>query len=528
MQDTAPRITRPVFLVLAFLEGVSVMFVELLGGKMLVPWFGQSLVVWTSTLGVTMTALALGYALGSRLTGRPASAVILYALFSAAAAWMALMPTLAPAIIHTFGAMDLHTGAVLSTASLLALPLLLLGTTPPLLIGLMGRDREAGMSSGTVFAMSTIGGISCALGAGFFLIGRYGLTLTLVLAGTMILGIAALALRTLVPRKALLAAPLALLLPAFGILLPRDLPAGLLYHSEGLAGQLRVIANPQDPRIRTLQVNGISQTNALVDTSVSASPISMWWYVHLYGAFASHKPEGSKALVLGMGGGSVVHELLHLGFSVDAVEIDPRLPAVAHDHFLLDTSRVGIHIDDARHFIRATEGKEKYDLCIIDVAKGEVQPYHLFTREGLTDLRRVLAEDAVLMMTFLSNPDEPGQPYLSLFKTIAAAGYDVVAAVPHEGKPTDYIFVASPGELPASIYDDARMNPCCQANEVVQEFRRQPRVLLQENLPLEAYVTAPVLVDDLPLLQRLNRQTIKEWRLNMLQGREQENTPVFQ
>lgn len=276
-----------------------------------------------------------------------------------------------------------------------------------------------------------------------------------------------------------------------------------------------------------MQVNGISQTRALVDKDTIGYQISMWWYVHLYGAFASHKPAGSRALVLGMGAGSVVQELLNLGFSVDAVEIDPRLPAVAHDHFLLDTSRIGIFIDDARRFVRAAAGRERYDLCIVDVAHGEVQPFHLFTKEGMDDLRRVLADDALVMMTYLSNPDEPRSPYVSLFKTIAAAGYDVAVAVPQEGRPTDYIFVASPGRLPDQIYDDTRMNPCCRDNSVVQQFRLQPRVITRKDIPLDALTNAPVLVDNLPLLESLNRKTVMEWRLNMLKAKEQERLPVF-
>ena len=52
---------------LTFLEGVSVLFVELMGGKLLTPFYGNSLVVWTSTLGVTMSSLMIGYFLGGKL-----------------------------------------------------------------------------------------------------------------------------------------------------------------------------------------------------------------------------------------------------------------------------------------------------------------------------------------------------------------------------------------------------------------------------------------------------------------------------
>ena len=51
---------------LAFTGGFVIMSVELLGGRLLAPWFGSSIYVWGSIISVFMLALALGYYIGGR------------------------------------------------------------------------------------------------------------------------------------------------------------------------------------------------------------------------------------------------------------------------------------------------------------------------------------------------------------------------------------------------------------------------------------------------------------------------------
>lgn len=245
------------------------------------------------------------------------------------------------------------------------------------------------------------------------------------------------------------------------------------------------------------------------------------------GAFASHKPFGSQALLMGFGGGGIALELISMGFDLDVVEIDSRLPGIAHDYFLLDTSGVDFYIDDARHFIRRSQEGKKYDLVVIDLLHGEVQPNHVFTVEGLTELRNLLKEDATVLVNYQSNFDEPKQPYLAILKTLWAAGYDAAVADPRDSKPSDYVFVASPKQMPESIYNDERMNGCCLSNVVVQEFRQAPIVKHRDNVPMEDLLRVPVLVDDAPILETMNRESIMEWRKSMVYYLDKGGVNVF-
>ena len=51
---------------LAFTGGFVIMSMELLGGRVLAPYFGSSIYVWGSIITVFMLSLSLGYLIGGR------------------------------------------------------------------------------------------------------------------------------------------------------------------------------------------------------------------------------------------------------------------------------------------------------------------------------------------------------------------------------------------------------------------------------------------------------------------------------
>ena len=50
-----------------FVSGSAVLALELLASRIMTPYFGVSLYIWTGILSITLVALALGYWLGGRL-----------------------------------------------------------------------------------------------------------------------------------------------------------------------------------------------------------------------------------------------------------------------------------------------------------------------------------------------------------------------------------------------------------------------------------------------------------------------------
>jgi hypothetical protein len=60
-----------------FLCGAVVMVIELTGSRVLAPYLGTSLVVWTSLIGIILASLFIGYWWGGRLAGRRPEARLL-------------------------------------------------------------------------------------------------------------------------------------------------------------------------------------------------------------------------------------------------------------------------------------------------------------------------------------------------------------------------------------------------------------------------------------------------------------------
>ena len=58
-------------------------------------------------------------------------------------------------------------------------------------------------------------------------------------------------------------------------------------------------------------------------------------------------------------------------------------------------SRNGVRefVDDGRHFIQSVT--DKYDMVVIDVLNGEVQPHHMFTEESCRELKNILSPDGL-------------------------------------------------------------------------------------------------------------------------------------
>ena len=53
--------------IVAFVSGAVVMILELTGSRILAPYVGNSIFVWSSLIGVVLASLSLGYFLGGKL-----------------------------------------------------------------------------------------------------------------------------------------------------------------------------------------------------------------------------------------------------------------------------------------------------------------------------------------------------------------------------------------------------------------------------------------------------------------------------
>ena len=168
--------TRPVYPLvysLAFISGFIIMAIELLGGRILAPYFGNSIYVWGSIISVFMVSLAVGYLFGGKLSVRDPG-LIRYGCFFLFAA-----VTLVPTMIYGNMVMDAvflriedpRYGSLVASSLLFFLPVAILGMIAPYSVRLLVENtRHSGQVAGRLYFVSTLGSALGTLMTSFYLV----------------------------------------------------------------------------------------------------------------------------------------------------------------------------------------------------------------------------------------------------------------------------------------------------------------------------------------------------------------------
>ena len=98
------------YLIIAFIEGGAVMVCELMSARMIAPFYGTTLFVWSSVIGVTLGALAIGYSVGGYLIDRRADNKLLFIVLAIGAVLITLMPAIAKAAMTATAGLGVRSG----------------------------------------------------------------------------------------------------------------------------------------------------------------------------------------------------------------------------------------------------------------------------------------------------------------------------------------------------------------------------------------------------------------------------------
>ena len=71
------------------------------------------------------------------------------------------------------------------------------------------------------------------------------------------------------------------------------------------------------------------------------------------------------------------------------------------------------------------------------------------------------------------------------------------------------------------------MNDCCFNNKEVQSFIKTPKFITMYSEIITQNSPLPILTDNAPILETMNKETIITWRENMIKLREIDNFPLF-
>ena len=413
----------------AFASGALVMLIEVLGSRVVGPFFGVSLFVWTSLIAVTLLALALGYAAGGWLSDRGRSADQLYLLLMAGGVLTLLIPLLRGPVLEACAPLGLRVGALAATTALFGPPLFVLGCVTPYLVRLAAADMgRLGRTVGGLYALSTAGSVAGTVVTGFVLVTWLGADDIFRLAGALLLGLGAVYFLLLRRRAVALAA---LLLPL--VIVPPEAPEALTM-ADGTQvievasvpsyyGHVKVVDYRYgEAHTREMIIDGLVQGG--IDM---ASGLSVYEYAYLlqFLPVALH-PEGRSCLVVGIGAGIVPRWYEGRGVRTDAVDIDPVVVRLAREHFGFAVEGE-VHIADARAFVAA--GDTRYDYVIVDVFNGDVTPAHLLSVEALRDIKRRLSDSGILAANMVADTGDDSAGLQAIVHTVRTV-FDQVEVVP--------------------------------------------------------------------------------------------------
>jgi spermidine synthase len=429
--------------VASFLCGACVMVLEMAGSRVVAPYMGTSLVVWTSLIGIIMVSLTLGYWLGGMVADRRPEMKILHYIILAAALVTAFVGAVAAPVLEALSASvrNVYIASVMASAVLFAVPSVLLGMVSPFIVRLaMHNVLSSGGTVGKYSALSSAGSIIGTFLGGFVLISFFS-SRTILFMVAFTLALVALAVRG---RRAALPVIVAVFAAACGFYYESDDIAkeAKFMETAEMSGEITVETHYNTIRIMERAANGTNLRIRILQTDPLGAQSLMYVdrpddlysdYTKFYDLAFHYKPDAKKILMLGGGGYCVPKHIgaTRPGVEVDVVELDPGITDVARKYFNLE-DRPGQRIfhEDARMFVnRESEaGTRKYDAVFEDVFGSSYNiPFHMTTAECMKRIRAMMSDDGVFVVNIISSLD--GELFSGIYSGVASA-FPVVMIYP--------------------------------------------------------------------------------------------------
>lgn len=388
---------------------------------MLAPFFGTSLLTWTTVIATVLAGFSLGSALGGAVAERPRDVALktVRSALVATAVLMAVSPTLL-GLLHAWGARG--TDGMILTVFLVFFPASVFVTLPsPLLarLAIEARPGREGSSLGFVLAAGSVGAIFGAILAGFVTVPLIGSTATFAACGALAL-LCLPFLRGGGPEHPGVPLAAAAFVAFAGF---AGTPA--CQYESGLSC-LRVVR--QGPEVLLVSDGTVqaAERTATDDAEVDGVGLALDYTEWLWARMERDLGPDASVLFIGGGGYTLPTRLLAARPEAQAmaVEIDPLVTEVVRRHMprageiialtgyetgygAADApeapGRLGIVHADGRVYLNRTD--RRFDAAVMDAFSSGSVPAHLVTRETFVRLREII--DGPVYVNLLDRPDGP-------------------------------------------------------------------------------------------------------------------------
>jgi spermidine synthase len=400
-----------------FVSGMAVMAVELTAVRLLAPFFGASLFVWTGVIGVVLGALSLGYWLGGRAAARRRglqAVRTLGAMVFLSGLLTLLIPVLQGPVVslaRAAGASSLWP-SLIASCLLFIPPMVPAGMVLPLATEILVEGGEnAGRGVGVLFFVSTVGSLLGTFLPVLVTVPYLGARLTFVLFGASLLLSGALLRRALVwfAAGALAVGGVLVLLPRIEAKSPF-----VVWEGESVYQHLRVLRSFDGATRLEVNEGGGMQSLYHPDRILTG------YYWDAAAIPPALNPKGRDYLFVGLGGGTAARIVHHFfpDIRLDGVEVDARVTDLGRRYFGLGEIPVNVALSDGRMFLERSA--KRYDFVMVDVYKdNRAIPPHLATREFFELARLRMSPEGILLMN-VSAPPQHRELVQILQNTLAA------------------------------------------------------------------------------------------------------------
>lgn len=433
---------------LVFASSAAVLVLEILAGRLMAPYVGISLETFTGIIGTVLAGIAVGAWAGGELADRydPTTLIGPALATGGALSWLSL--PIVGALGPQLGSGPLSI--VLLTGCAFFLPAAVLTSVSPMAAKLrLGTLDETGAVVGGLSAAGTIGALAGTFITGFVLVAAMPTKPIVVLIGAALVAAGAATHWTF--QRSLPTVSTVLVVAACGVL--GGLADSPCDH-ETAYFCVRVEPRADNPAARDLILDQLRHAYVNLDDPTDLDVR----YIRLFAQISESLPDGElDTLHVGGGGFSFPRYLQHVrpGTRDLVLEIDDELVAIAEDQLgLVRTDTLQVRTGDARLAMDDLD-TDSFDLAVGDAFGGASVPWHLTTREFLTEIDRVVRPDGLYMMNVIDGGDSRfARAELATLREIFP---HVVAIMPAGGIPStatvNQLLVASQSPFPTLVID---------------------------------------------------------------------------
>ncbi len=391
---------------IAFLSGASVMVLEITGSRILAPFLGTSVFVWTTLIGVIMASLSAGYWWGGRMADAHPAFVRLAGVLALAGLFACFTAVAHPSVLGALeaGQLELRVAAMAATLVLFAPASVLLGMVTPYVARLKLESLStAGADVGRLYAISTAGSIVGTFAAGYLLLSLLGSTRILygIAAVLVLLSFVAAAGWRVGQRAAIL-----IFLLLAGLLAEYERAAMAANgHLDFDTDYQRVfVLDATEPETgRPLRLLRAEEENTQSAIYLDSTEL-LSRYLHGFHRATALHPSLERVLMIGAAGYAFPRFQLETfpRLRMDVVEIDPAMTTLARRYFgLQEDPRLRIIHADGRVFVN--RARQQYDVIYIDAFQTRTPPFQLLTRDFARLLARCLRPGGMVVLNLIGS-----------------------------------------------------------------------------------------------------------------------------